>query len=80
MAINGMDCMCEAQHEGQCSCGCDWTTTKEARLQARNAELLAALTDATERMDRAHAILSQHGNWQMLETDDLNAAIQGGGE
>jgi len=42
MSINGMDCMCEAQHEGQCSCGCDWTTTKEARLQALNAELLAA--------------------------------------
>ena len=42
MAINGRDCMCAAQHEGQCSCGCDWTTTKEARLQALNADLLAA--------------------------------------
>ena len=42
MSINGMDCQCAAQHEGQCSCGCDWTTTKEARLQALNAELMAA--------------------------------------
>ena len=46
MAINGKDCMCAAQHEGECACGCDWTTTKEARLQARNAELLAACREA----------------------------------
>ena len=42
MAINGMDCQCAAQHEGECACGCDWTTPKEARLQEINAELLAA--------------------------------------
>jgi len=41
MAINGMDCMCEAQHKGECVCGCDWTTPKEARLETRNADLLA---------------------------------------
>ena len=48
MSINGMDCMCEAQHEGQCSCGCDWTAPKEARLEALNADLLAAWKEALE--------------------------------
>ena len=52
MSINGMDCMCEAQYEGECACGCDWTTPKEARLEALNAELLAACELAMEIMDR----------------------------
>jgi len=46
MAINGMDCECNACCCSQCSCGCDWTTTKEARLQDLNAELLAACEEA----------------------------------
>ena len=48
MAINGRDCMCEARHEDECACGCDWTTPKEARLEALNAELLAACKEALE--------------------------------
>ena len=51
MSINGMDCQCAAQHEGQCSCGCDWTTPKEARLEALNAELLAACKEAVAEFD-----------------------------
>ena len=51
MAINGMDCMCEAQHEGECACGCDWTTPKEARLESLNAELLAACKAAVKEFD-----------------------------
>ena len=46
MTINGKDCQCAARYEGECSCGCDWTTPKEARLQALNAGLLAALKAA----------------------------------
>ena len=48
MAINGKDCMCAAQHEGECACGCDWTTPKEARLESLNAELLAACKAGVE--------------------------------
>ena len=51
MAINGMDCMCEAQHKGECVCGCDWTTPKEARLEALNAELLVAAKAAVAEFD-----------------------------
>ena len=51
MSINGRDCQCAAQHEGQCSCGCDWTTPKEARLEALNAELLAACKAAMHHIE-----------------------------
>ena len=51
MTINGKDCQCAARYEGECSCGCDWTTLKEARLQALNAELLAACKAGVEKLE-----------------------------
>lgn len=47
------------------------------RLLDSNKELLQALKDATERMERARGILKRDGetNWGMLDTSDLQPAI-----
>ena len=70
MAINGRDCMCAAQHEGECACGCDWTTTKEARLQARNAELLAACKAAITLLENTTV-----NQWDLDTMDSIRSVL-----
>jgi len=70
MAINGRDCTCEARHEGECACGCDWTTTKEARLQAINAELLASLKAAITLLENTTV-----NQWDLDTMDSIRSVL-----
>ena len=76
MSINGRDCQCAAQHEGQCSCGCDWTTPKEARLEALNAELLVAAKALVK--VSASKILQAEQEWKALLAAIAKATESGG--
>ena len=70
MAINGMDCMCEAQHKGECVCGCDWTTPKEARLETRNADLLAACKAAVALLENTAV-----NQWDLDTMDSIRSVL-----
>ena len=77
MAINGMDCECNACCCSQCSCGCDWTTPKEARLQVLNAELLAAMkeTSATLHLADSEAMQLPQPRLLLFPVDRANQLI-----
>ena len=77
MTINGKDCQCAARYEGECSCGCDWTTPKEARLQALNAELLAAMkeTSATLHLADSEAMQLPQPRLLLFPVDRANQLI-----
>lgn len=88
---DGKGCECFARCEADCVCDADWTPEEVIRLRAdierhiaiasehatECERLRAALADAINRMDIAREIVrTPHGgNWAMLETDSLKAAL-----